>query len=192
MRLITLLSALAIVGCTNCSSTVDNVSTHTPKEQIVAPASPGPVAQPSDIELANAEKTKVVWLTSLDTASAESITSKRPVFMMYHSDSCSYCVHMMKTVFEDDDVAKYVNKNFVPLSLNIEKSAEARNVAAANGIKSVPTMDVVLFKEDDANVYAIGVARMIGSVPTAEDMMRALKEVKAKADEKAKQEYGQK
>ena len=44
---------------------------------------------------------------------------KKPVFIYFYSDSCSYCKLMSSEVFSDEEVANLLNSKFVPTKTDV-------------------------------------------------------------------------
>lgn len=47
--------------------------------------------------------------------------SGKPVLLYFHFDGCGACVKMEKTVFNEPEVARYFNTNFIPIEVNTKK-----------------------------------------------------------------------
>ena len=62
----------------------------------------------------------VKWL---NIEEAEELMTKEPKKMLIyvHTDWCGYCKLMERKVFNDKDVAKYLNANYYPVKLNAEQ-----------------------------------------------------------------------
>lgn len=186
-RLFTLLSIFAL-GCT------------TPKLEVAEPQTQievRSISKTSDDSSVKEKKQqpekqkKVQWIRDLDEAVQMSATRVEPVFLVYYSDECDFCDYMMNILFEDDAVANVINKDFVPVSLNITSDPISQDIAASNGIRNVPAIDVVFFtvkmKKDEIDITPHPVARMLGTPSGVDSMLRALNEIKEKSDAKARE-----
>jgi thioredoxin-related protein len=145
----------------------------------------------SALNVVPASKSAVNWETDLAAGVHRATDAKKPALILYVTDSCKYCRQMRKHL---NDHAGYVNSNFVPVMVDIEKG-EGPMIAEMNRVKSVPTLDVVLFTKktfihkngsvgEIVKAYPIG--RLIGAVGNPEDLLKALKKVKKASDEKRK------
>ena len=56
--------------------------------------------------------------------------------MVFNADWCRYCVQMEKETFQDPTVIAYVNRNFVPISVNSDKQ---QDIAAKYNVRGLPS-----------------------------------------------------
>ena len=63
-------------------------------------------------------------------------TESRKVFLVFNADWCRYCLQMEKETFQNPTVIAYVNRNFVPISVNSDKEQE---VAAKYNVRGLPS-----------------------------------------------------
>jgi thioredoxin-related protein len=81
-----------------------------------------------------AEKETVKW-RSFESAVSESAARKIPAMIYFFSPSCRACAMMDQNVFSREQVAEYINLNFVPVRVNV---AERRDLKRRFRITSYP------------------------------------------------------
>lgn len=59
----------------------------------------------------------------------------KKIYIYFHSKRCPWCTKMEKEVFSKDEVIKALNKNFIPIKVNV---AEEYQVAKKYGIQPIP------------------------------------------------------
>lgn len=64
---------------------------------------------------------EIKWATSYDAALIQATKEKKNVMVMLSRENCPACEYMDDIVFEEKAVATEVNKNFVPVHLDIHK-----------------------------------------------------------------------
>jgi thioredoxin-related protein len=72
----------------------------------------------------------IQWLSYAEGRQRGEDESKK-VFLVFNADWCRYCLKMEKETFQDPSVVAYVNRNFVPISVNSDREqaiAEKFNV----------------------------------------------------------------
>jgi len=47
--------------------------------------------------------------------------NKKPVLIFFYTEWCTYCVKMDKEIFADNEVAQYMNDNYINIRVNPEK-----------------------------------------------------------------------
>lgn len=82
-------------------------------------------------------ESKMVYVKSFDHAIAVSKKEKKPIFANFHASWAGPCLSMDAFVFSDEDFAKFMDKNFVNLKIDV-KSDEGRQLADKYGISSYP------------------------------------------------------
>ncbi len=60
----------------------------------------------------------------------------KKVFINFYADWCGFCRRMDMTTFKNPAVVDYLNKNFVPVKVNVDKE---KRVAALYKVESLPT-----------------------------------------------------
>lgn len=64
---------------------------------------------------------EIKWAASYDAALIQATKEKKNVMVMLSRENCPACEYMDDIVFEEKAVAAEVNKNFVPVHLDIHK-----------------------------------------------------------------------
>jgi thioredoxin-related protein len=62
----------------------------------------------------------IQWLSYAEGRQRREAENKK-VFLVFNADWCRYCLKMEKETFQDPSVVAYVNRNFVPVSVNSDK-----------------------------------------------------------------------
>jgi thioredoxin-related protein len=60
------------------------------------------------------------WAPSYEQGLAKAKKEHKIVMLMFSSKTCKMCNYMKKTVYENDDVADYVNNFFVPIEVDVQ------------------------------------------------------------------------
>ena len=60
----------------------------------------------------------------------------KKVFLVFNADWCRYCAQMEKETFQNPTVIAYVNRNFVPISVNSDREQE---IAAKYNVRGLPS-----------------------------------------------------
>lgn len=102
-------------------------------------------------------ESKVNWVYSLDEALSAAQSGDRPVMIDFYADWCSPCKKMDSNTYFDNVVGAFVNENFVPLKVNVDKS----NLGDVYGIKSIPQ---VVFLSPEGTEIDKGL-RIVGYMP---------------------------
>lgn len=58
------------------------------------------------------------------------------VFLVFNADWCRYCLQMEKETFQNPGVIAYVNRNFVPISVNSDRQ---QSIAAKYNVVGLPS-----------------------------------------------------
>lgn len=66
--------------------------------------------------------TEINWLESYTKASQIAKIENKPMLVFINRPDCGACKMMKEVVFKDKIVYPYINENFVPVSLNINKN----------------------------------------------------------------------
>lgn len=136
------------------------------------------------------EKETLRWFL-LEDAIDRAVYTNKPVFVLYYASSCGTCIFLDKVILSDSAVIKYLNDNFVLVRFDLDDDL-SRKAALTNGIKSVPTIDVVVLERkkthEGTELVTHQVVRMLGATKTPSEMLKHLKDVKAKADETRRKE----
>jgi len=88
----------------------------------------------ASLPLQASESSKIKWY---DYTSGLEIAESRnkPIYLMFHSDSCSYCKLMDEKTFSDSKVVDYLNENFISVRVNGDKS---RKIASLYKVRAYP------------------------------------------------------
>lgn len=84
---------------------------------------------------ASQSKDGIQWM-SYDEGRQRSEAENKKVFLVFNADWCRYCLQMEKETFQNPTVIAYVNRNFVPISVNSDRQ---QNVAAEFGVRGLPS-----------------------------------------------------
>jgi len=60
----------------------------------------------------------------------------KKVFLVFNADWCPYCLQMEKETFQNPTVIAYVNRNFVPISVNSDRE---QDIAAKYSVRGLPS-----------------------------------------------------
>ncbi|WP_419661606.1 putative thioredoxin [Desulfosarcina variabilis str. Montpellier] len=63
-------------------------------------------------------------------------TEKKKVFLVFNADWCRYCLKMEKETFQNPSVIAYVNRNFVPISVNSDRQQAIATKYKVTGLPS--------------------------------------------------------
>lgn len=64
----------------------------------------------------------VKWLNSYKEAAVAAKAQNKPMLLFINRADCGACQMMKEVVFTDETIYPYINENFVPVSLNINKN----------------------------------------------------------------------
>ena len=82
----------------------------------------------------------IAWLTY---EKAQQLPPDRKFFVYFNADWCGYCRSMEKTTFKDPEIASYINRNFTPVKVNIDRQ---KQIAAQYGVQGVPDLRFISSK----------------------------------------------
>lgn len=77
----------------------------------------------------------IQWF-SYDEGRQRGETENKKVFLVFNADWCRYCLQMEKETFQNPTVIAYVNRNFVPVSVNSDKEQDIANQYNVRGLPS--------------------------------------------------------
>jgi thioredoxin-like negative regulator of GroEL len=80
---------------------------------------------------------EVEWRTDYNKARQEATGKNRPLLLDFGSENCFYCKKLDATTFRDPTVVAILNKSFVPLKIDADKSA---SLAEALRVERYPTL----------------------------------------------------
>lgn len=105
----------------------------------------------------------IQWL-SYDEGRQRGEAENKKLFLVFNADWCRYCLQMEKETFRHPAVIAYVNRNFIPISVNSDRE---QDVAAEFNVRGLPS---TWFLSEDG--------KRIGNRPgfiAAEEMLKILK-----------------
>lgn len=68
-------------------------------------------------------ESKVDWASSLDEALAMARSDNKPVMIDFYADWCQPCKKMDCETYTDEELGAFVNENFAPLKVNVDRSS---------------------------------------------------------------------
>ena len=77
----------------------------------------------------------IQWLSYAEGRQRGEAENKK-VFLVFNADWCRYCLQMEKETFQNPTVIAYVNRNFVPISVNSDKE---QKIAAQYNVRGLPS-----------------------------------------------------
>lgn len=86
-----------------------------------------PAAQPGD--------GGIQWMSYSEGRQLGEAQNKK-IFLVFNADWCRYCLQMEKETFQNPTVIAYVNRNFVPISVNSDRQ---QNIAAKYNVRGLPS-----------------------------------------------------
>lgn len=95
---------------------------------------------------------KIDWKHDLREAHELGKTRSRPVLIVFTAKWCNYCHKLVKEVSADLDLAKLINREFVPTLLDFDKESHAAKVLE---VEVLPTT-VVLSPEVELKLFKSG------------------------------------
>ncbi|WP_319408139.1 thioredoxin family protein [uncultured Desulfosarcina sp.] len=96
------------------------------------------IASISGVVRANAAQSTdggIQWLSYAEGRQRGEAENKK-VFLVFNADWCRYCLQMEKETFQNPTVIAYVNRNFVPISVNSDKQ---QDIAAKYKVRGLPS-----------------------------------------------------
>ena len=81
-------------------------------------------------------ESKVDWVYTLDEALSTAQSDNQLVMIDFYADWCPPCKKMDCETYSDSELGAFVNDNFVPLKVNVDKS----NLGSVNGVVYLPTV----------------------------------------------------
>jgi thioredoxin-related protein len=105
----------------------------------------------------------IQWLSYAEGRQRGEAENKK-VFLVFNADWCRYCLQMEKETFQNPTVIAYVNRNFVPISVDSDKE---QKIAAKYNVRGLPS---TWFISEDGN--------RIGNRPgyiASDEMLKILK-----------------
>lgn len=103
----------------------------------------------------NKTKGLINWL-SFDAAQQQENTKKLKFILYFHADWCTYCHKLEKNAFSNQEVADYINNNFLPVMIDTMKD---KQTPARFGVQGLPDIRFLTSEGD-------GIAKIPGYVST--------------------------
>ena len=127
--------ALTLTGCvmqdngnTNADNDLNNSSPHLPRPVAVIRHDGNHLRGESSVYLLQHAHNPVDWYPWGDTALARSRSEDKPIFLSIGYSSCHWCHVMEHEVFEDDEVAAFMNDHFVCIKVDREERPDLDSV----------------------------------------------------------------
>ena len=80
---------------------------------------------------------------TLEKAKKEASKTGKLIFIDAYTDWCGPCKRMAATTFQDPELGKFFNKNFVNLKIEMEKDADRMEIAKRYRVRAYPTMLII-------------------------------------------------
>jgi uncharacterized protein YyaL (SSP411 family) len=92
-----------------------------------------------------ADSAKVRWLTDLNEAHRLSQKTHKPMLLVFGAEWCQYCKKLEATTLKSDEVARYINANYIPVHIDSDKQPRVSEILEVSGLPCT----VVLSPEAD-------------------------------------------
>jgi thioredoxin-related protein len=76
----------------------------------------------------------ITWFTY---NKAQQVQQDRKYFVYFYSDRCGHCRNLESRTFTNPDIVAYINRNYTPVRVNIDRE---RQIAAHYGVNGVPDL----------------------------------------------------
>ena len=86
------------------------------------------------LSVSSAAAAKVRW-ESYDEGIARGKKEQKKILVKFHADWCTYCKEMERTTFSDPEIVAYINRYFVPVSVDTDKQ---KGLAVRYRVNSLP------------------------------------------------------
>lgn len=105
--------------------------------QTVEAAPPFGIARPSEHQ--------VNWQPNLQAAHRMAVAENKPMLLVFGADWCHFCKKLEKETLNTEDMANYINSEFVPIHLDTDKD---QKVAKILNVSSLPCSIVLSPRAD--------------------------------------------
>jgi thioredoxin-related protein len=78
---------------------------------------------------------EIQWMSYAEGRQRGEAEGKK-VFLVFNADWCRYCLKMEKETFQNPTVIAYVNRNFIPVSVNSDRQ---QDIAAKYNVRGLPS-----------------------------------------------------
>ena len=109
---------------------------------------------------------QINWVPSYDVALIKAVKEKKNVMVMLSKEGCPACEYMENNVFEEQVIEETINKNFVPVHLDIHKD----KIPSELGYIGTPTFHFVNAKGEKLKRYDGG-----ANIPTFMGILNSVK-----------------
>ncbi len=89
----------------------------------------------SDAAMAGKKSAELIKWRTFDAAQQQENEGKRKFMIYFHADWCAYCHKLEKNAFSNQEIADYINSNFVPVKVDTNKESQT---AARFGVRGLP------------------------------------------------------
>jgi thioredoxin 1 len=90
----------------------------------------------------DAVESKIPWRHDFDSALIEARQSEKPLLVVFSAAWCSPCKRMKREVWPDEQVVQAVEKDYVPLYVDIDEQQQA-DVTARYQVRAIPAVFIV-------------------------------------------------
>lgn len=87
------------------------------------------------VQASSAQDGGIQWLSYAEGRQQGEAQNKK-VFLVFNADWCRYCLQMEKETFQNPTIIAYVNRNFVPVSVNSDKQ---QDIATKYNVRGLPS-----------------------------------------------------
>jgi thiol:disulfide interchange protein len=79
---------------------------------------------------------------SIEEAKAKAASTNKNIFMDFRADWCKPCVAMERTTFRDEQVAKAINENYIPVKVDVDYF-EGMDLKELYNVSVLPTILII-------------------------------------------------
>lgn len=97
------------------------------------------------ISNASPPKNGINWETDLLKARSKALQTGRPILIVFGAEWCTFCKKMENTTLSEKEMVGVINKRFVPVHLDFDKS---KPIANALEVKGIPSSIVISTEAD--------------------------------------------
>lgn len=109
---------------------------------------------------------QINWASSYDAALVKAAKEKKNVMVMLSKEGCPACEYMENNVFEEQMIEDMINKNFVPVHLDVHKD----KIPSELGYIGTPTFHFLNTKGEKLKRYDGG-----ANIPTFMGILNSVK-----------------
>ena len=82
-------------------------------------------------------------ITWLSYEKAQQVHQNRKFFVYFNAEWCGFCRKLEATTFKDPEIIAFINRNFTPVRVNIDRE---KQIAAHYGVQGVPDLRFISAK----------------------------------------------